>query len=90
MSSQSIIYAASVIVSFCAVFLKGFQHKNVIGMHYRLTFFTSFCMAIFDVATVSLIVEGGWFIALSSGLGASFGMIAAMYVHTHVVKGETK
>lgn len=81
-----LLYTTSVIVSFVAVFLKGFQHKNVIGMHYKLTFFTSFLMAAFDVATVSIIVKGGWPIAFSSGVGAAFGMIAAMYSHKRLVK----
>jgi len=79
------VYALSVLVSFCAVFLKGFQHKNVIGMHYGLTFVTSFVMAAFDVATVSIIVAGGWPIAVSSGIGASFGMITAMYTHSRLL-----
>ena len=80
------LYITSVFVSFCAVFLKGFQHKNVIGMHYRLTFVTSFVMACFDVATVSLIVKGGWPIAFSSSIGASIGMVAAMWSHSRLVK----
>lgn len=79
------LYITSVLVSFCAVFLKGFQHKNVIGMHYRLTFFTSYAMAVFDVAVVSIIVKGGWPVALTSGLGASVGMVAAMYLHNRMV-----
>lgn len=80
------LYALSVAVSFIAVFLKGFQHKNVIGMHYRATFITSMLMAMFDVAAVSIIVKGGWLIAISSGIGASLGMIAAMYFHDRFFK----
>lgn len=83
------LYLISLVVSFCCVFLKGFQHKNVIGMHYKLTFFTSFAMAAFDVATVTLIVKGGWPIAISSGIGASFGMVAAMYSHSKIVKDKS-
>ena len=75
------IYALSIVVSFCAVFLKGFQHKNVIGGHVRAVFVTSYLMAAFDVAAVSLIVTGGWAIALSSGTGAAFGMVAAILTH---------
>lgn len=84
------MYLISAAVSFCSVFLKGFQHKNVIGMHYKLTFFTSFAMAAFDVAAVTIIVKGGWPIAISSGIGASFGMIAAMYLHSRIFKGNQK
>jgi len=43
-------------------------------------------MGAFDVATVTLIVKGGWWVALTSGIGAGFGMIAAMYAHNKVVK----
>lgn len=75
------IYALSVVVSFVAVFLKGFQHKNVIGNYLRSIFFTSYAMAAFDVIAVTLIVKGGWWIALSSGTGAAFGMIASIKVH---------
>lgn len=76
-----IIYAISAIVSFTSCFLKGFQHKNVIGGHIKSVFFTSWMMAAFDVAAVTLIVKGGWPIALSSGLGASLGMVVAIKSH---------
>ncbi|HGS7906777.1 TPA: hypothetical protein ACMFP1_002895 [Pseudomonas aeruginosa] len=78
-------YVVSMITSFTSVFLKGFQHKNVIGNHYRATFVTSFCMAAFDVASVSFIVNGGWVMFFPSGVGASFGMIAAMRYHGAIV-----
>lgn len=80
------IYATSVAVSFTSVFLKGFQHKNVIGSHLKATFITSYAMAVFDVAAVSLIIKGGWPIALTSGTGAAFGMIAAMLLHDRLFK----
>jgi DMSO/TMAO reductase YedYZ heme-binding membrane subunit len=80
------LLALSFLVSFCAVFLKGFQHKNVIGMHYKLVAVTSFAMAAFDVASVSLIVAQGWSVAPAAGAGAALGMVAAMYVHTRYVK----
>ncbi len=76
-----VIYVLSVVVSFLACFLKGFQHKNVIGNHVKSVFLTSWAMAAFDVAAVSLIVAGGWPIAITAGLGASCGMVAAMKLH---------
>lgn len=88
-----ITYGSSIIVSFCAVFLKGFQHKNVIGNHQKAVFYTSFAMAAFDVAAVTLIVKGGWSIAMTSGLGAAFGMIAAMRFHDrlfHIKKEDSE
>lgn len=74
-------YALSVLVSFCAVFLKGFQHKNVIGGHLKTVAVTSYLMAAFDVAAVALIVRGGWGIALTSGTGAALGMLTAIKCH---------
>lgn len=82
------LYVLSLVVSFIAVFLKGFQHKNVIGMHYRAVFVTSWAMAAFDVAAVTIIVKGGWWIALTAGTGASFGMVCAMYVHAKLFKED--
>jgi hypothetical protein len=80
------IYIASIIVSFISCFLKGFQHKNVIGGHLKSVWLTSYLMAIFDVAAVALIVEGGWPIALTAGLGASTGMVVAIKFHDKVFK----
>lgn len=70
--------------SFCAVFLKGFQHKNVAGAHYRLIIITSYAMALVDVAVVSIIVKGGWAVALPSGTGAALGMVCAMRLHDYL------
>lgn len=80
------LYVLSAFVSFVSVFLKGFQHKNVIGNHVRSVFFTSYLMAAFDVAAVTLIVKGGWPIAISSGTGAAFGMVAAIKLHDRLFK----
>lgn len=75
------LYLLSTVVSFIAVFLKGFQHKNVIGNHIRSVAVTSYLIALFDVATVTLVVHGGWWIALSSGTGAAIGMVASIKLH---------
>lgn len=80
------LYALSVVTSFCSIALKGFQHKNVIGNHQKSVFFTAYAMAAFDVVSVSLIVSGGWPIALSSGTGAAFGMLAAINLHDRIFK----
>lgn len=82
------LYIVSVCVSFAAVFLKGFQHKNVIGNHKYSVFFTSYLMAAFDVATISIIVKGGWPIAITSGTGAAFGMVAAIVIHDRMFKHD--
>jgi hypothetical protein len=42
-------------------------------------------VAVLDVATVGFIIEGGWWIALTSGTGAAFGVVTAMKFHDKVV-----
>lgn len=80
------IYILSVLVSFTAVFLKVFQHKNVNGGHLKMMFLNSYMMAAFDVVSVTIIVKGGWPIAFTSGTGAAFGAVAAVVVHDRLFK----
>lgn len=81
-----VLYFLSFITSFCAVFLKGFQHKNVIGNHVHAVFYTSFLMAAFDVAAITLVVKGDWTIMFSAGLGAALGMVSSMKLHDYIFK----
>ena len=78
------LYAISVVFSFCSVFLKGFQYKNVIGGHTRSIAVTSFAMAAFDVVAISIVIKGDWTIAISAGTGAAIGMIASIKFHDRV------
>lgn len=82
------LYLTSIAVTFVAVALKGFQHKNVIGNHMRSVFLTSYGMAAFDVASVTLIIQGGWPIAITSGTGAAFGMLFAIKLHDKIFKAR--
>lgn len=74
-----------VIATFVSVFAKGFQHKNVQHMHYRLTAVTSYIIAMLDVVTVNLIVKNGWLIAFGAGTGAALGMVSAMWFHAKFI-----
>lgn len=73
-------------ISFIAIGLRGFQHKNVIGNHRRLVFVTSIAMTLFEVASVGMIVKNGWAVALPLGLGSGFGMLTSMWMHDRFVK----
>jgi hypothetical protein len=84
------LYVASVFASFVSVFIKIFQMKNVVGDHYKWAFGTSYVVAVLDVLTIMFIVEGGWWIALTSGTGAAFGVVTAMKFHDKVVNREQK
>lgn len=68
-----------------SVFVKGFQHKNIQGNHYRLIFVTSYIMAITDVLMISLVVQKGWTICFATGSGAAIGMLLSLWVHSKVV-----
>lgn len=71
----------SACVSFIACLLKGFQHKNVIGNHLKSVYFTSYAMAMFDVASIYIVVSSHWSVMFSAGFGASAGMIVAIKFH---------
>lgn len=81
-----ITYLVAGFVSFCSVFLKGFQHKNVIGNYYKLVFITSYLMAVCDVLVIGIIVKSGWSVAFACGTGAAFGMVVSMYIHDRFIK----
>ena len=42
------IYLVGFLVMFVRVFIKGWQHKNVNGNHYKLAFLFSYLMAVMD------------------------------------------
>ena len=74
------------IVSFIAIFLRGFQQKNVIHSKYTMIAITSYLLALTDVAVVGIIVEHGWNTVLAQGSGAALGMLASVYIHNRWVK----
>lgn len=75
------IYLLAVLSSFCAVFLKVFQQKNVIGHHVKVAAFTSYAIAFFDVAVVLIIIKGGWWVFLLTGTGGALGVVCSITAH---------
>lgn len=75
------LFILSVVITYISVFLKGFQHKNVIGGHLKCVVVTSYLMGLFDVVAVTLIVKGGLWISISAGTGAALGMVSSILVH---------
>lgn len=80
-------YVFAFFATLVTVFLKGFQHKNVIANLYGYTFVTSYAMAFLDVLLIGLIAKSDWSIAFASGTGAAIGMVAAMWSHNRFVTG---
>lgn len=81
-------YFLALIGTFASVFLKGFQHKNVISNLYVPTFVTSYAMAFLDVILIGMIAKSGWDIAFASGTGAAFGMVLAMWSHNKFLRKQ--
>lgn len=75
------IYALSMFLSFCGVFLKGLQIKNMQHSNLKSIVVVSYGIAFFEVATVTMIVKGGWWIAASAGTGGALGILTSIYVH---------
>jgi hypothetical protein len=80
------IQLTAFLVSFIAIFLRGFQQMNVIHSKYTMIAITSYLLALTDVAVVSIIVEHGWNTVLAQGTGAALGMLASVYIHNRWVK----
>ena len=70
-------------VSAIAIGLKGWQQKNVTGHHYKSVVITSYIMTFTDITFIGLVAKHGWDLVVSSGTGAAFGMVSAMFLHNH-------
>ena len=80
------IQLTAFLVSFIAIFLRGFQQMNVIHSKYTMIAITSYLLALTDVAVVSIIVEHGWNTVAAQGSGAALGMLTSIYIHNRWVK----
>jgi len=74
------------LVAFATVFLRGFQHKNVIGHHIKAVVVTSYLMAICEVAFIGLIATRGWSVCFAAGTGAALGMVTSITLHDRILK----
>lgn len=69
------------LASFLSVFLKGFQHQNVIGGKYKSAFVISYFMAVMEVVVIALIVKEGWSSVVPVGTGSALGITSSMYLY---------
>lgn len=76
---------ATTAATFGAVFLKGFQHKNVIHNRYKWIALTSYLMSAADVVVIGLVAKYGWSLAFWNGTGAAMGMLLAVWLHNRFV-----
>ncbi len=68
-------------VSLVAVGLRGLQHKNVAGDHYRMIALTCYLIVLGDALTVLFVVHQGIWITIPAGTGAAIGMVTTTYLH---------
>lgn len=74
-------YSIATLAAFVTVFLKGFQHKNVLSGKLKLIAITSYAMAFMDVIMIGLVVREGWVLAFFCGTGGAVGMVVAVLLH---------
>jgi len=81
------LYLIQALVTFGAVFLKGFQQQNVTAGLMKPAMVFAFLMACFDVAVIALVVGNGWWSVIPVGIGASLGIVTSMIIFKKF-KGE--
>ena len=81
-----LIYCASALTTFSLAFVKAFQSRNIVLGHYGSAFITSWGVSTLEVLGVSMVLIGGWWIILSSGIGGSIGTLVAMRTHERFFK----
>jgi len=75
------IYLVQFLIMLVYVFLKGFQHQNVIGGKYLSAAILSYLMAGFEVACITFVVKQGWYSVIPVGTGAALGIVLSMYMY---------
>ena len=79
-----LVYIGSSITTFLLAFAKAFQSRNIVLGHYKSAYGMSWVVTTLEVASVSFVVIGGWWVILSAGFGGSIGVIAAMRAHEKI------
>lgn len=79
-------FAGAFVASYITILLKVFQQKNVVGNHYKAVFVTSNLLALSETAIVLLVVHEGWWLGVSTGIGAGLGACTGMFLHTKFMR----
>lgn len=74
-------FLVAFIAAYFTILLKVFQQKNVVGNHYKAVFITSNLLALSETAIVLLVVSEGWWLGISTGIGAGLGACTGMFLH---------
>lgn len=89
--------AAVFAANFLFIFLKAFQQRNVMGLHYAWVVPTSFAMAVAEVGVIGIVAVKAtqaehfldmWPMIVSIALGGGIGCVASMWVHYKIVRAK--
>ena len=79
------IYVTAFCITFIAVFLKGFQYKNVVHNKWWGMFITSYMMGVFEFAAVgsyaTIFIKGDYWYMVISGTSAAVAIVVATWTH---------
>jgi uncharacterized membrane protein YsdA (DUF1294 family) len=79
-------YVGSILLSFGEASVKAFQSRNIAHGHEKPAFYTSVLVSSTNVANITFVVMGGWWVLLPIAIGGSFGTVFAMRLHKHLFK----
>jgi hypothetical protein len=68
------------------VFMRALQQQNVIHRYYWWAAFTSYLIAIGEVAVVYNVAQVGWTAVPYVGTGGALGVTLSMYAHNRWIK----
>jgi hypothetical protein len=74
------------VVSLIGVGMRGFQHKNVVGSHYKLIAACSYLIVICDALAALFVVKVGILCTIPAGTGAAIGMVTSTWLHDTYIR----
>lgn len=82
------IIIATALAMFVYVFLKAFQQRNVVGLHYAPILPISWFMAAAEIYLIAVVVRVGFdpLLVFAVGTGSGLGAMVAMAVHSRIFR----
>jgi uncharacterized membrane protein len=79
------IYVTAFCVTFIAIFLKGFQFKNIQHNKWWSMFATSYVQGTFEFVAAgtyaTIFMQGTWWYCFINGTAAAFSIVSATWIH---------
>lgn len=78
------VYLISFTVSFCTIFLRGFQQMNIQNGLKKAASCTGAIIAVGDVGAALIVINGGPWVMISAGMAGALGIYCAMTFHGQI------